>query len=132
LRREIDRMLTERRRGTEEAALARLSDYEARGLLTSGLAGVLEMANRFLVSRLFLSARLAEPGYLCREHHFLSLHEGRCPFCDQELLPSENIVDELIEFARLHGVELTVVEERPELLDPYGGVAAVAYELQPA
>jgi hypothetical protein len=27
----------------------------------------------------------------------------------------------------LHRVELTLFEERPELVKPYGGVAAVAY-----
>ena len=32
----------------------------------------------------------------------------------------------------VHGVDLMVVEQRPDLLEPHGGIAAVTYELQPA
>jgi hypothetical protein len=88
------------------------------------------VVNQFLVRRLFVRTDLAEPGYVCRQHHFLSLNEGSCPFDGSELLPAENLVDELIEFAWLHGVELMVFVERPELLDPHAGVAAVTYDLR--
>lgn len=87
------------------------------------------MVNQFLVRRLLVSVELKQPGFVCRQHHFLSLEGGRCPFCGADLLPAGNIIDELIEFARLHGVELMVIEERPELLDPHAGVAAVTYDL---
>lgn len=69
---------------------------------------------------------------MCRQHHFLSPEGGHCPFCGADLLPAENIIDELIEFTRLHGVELMVIEERPELLDLYAGAAAVTYDLRAA
>lgn len=126
---QIERVLAERRRAEEEAALARLGDYSARGVLASGLAGVLEVANRFLATRLFIGGELKQPGFVCREHHFLALQVGQCPFCGSDLHPAENLADELIEFARMHGVEVMVIEERPDLLDPHAGVAAVTYEL---
>jgi hypothetical protein len=42
-------------------------------------------------------------------------------------MPVDNIADELIELALLHGVQLTLFEERPELMEPYDGVAVLAY-----
>ena len=131
LEQRVQAVLAERRRAEEEAALDRLGEYLGRGLLVSGLAGVIEVVNRFLVQSLFVSVELTQPGCACRQHHFLSLWEGRCPFCDAELFPTTNVTDELIELARLHGVDLMVVEERPELLEPYAGAAAVTYEPQP-
>lgn len=127
--RQIEQVLVEHRRRKEEEALGRLGEYEARGRLVGGLAGVIEVANRFIVRRLFVSAGLTEPGAACRQHHFLSLQAGHCPFCGAELFPTGNVVDELVEFARLHGVELMLIEERTDLLEPYAGVAAVTYEL---
>jgi hypothetical protein len=52
---------------------------------------------------------------------------GRCPFDDAELFPAADLVDELVEFSRLHGVELTIVEALPDRLEPHGGIAAVTY-----
>ena len=65
------------------------------------------------------------PGFVCREHHFLALQAGSCPFDGEALLPAENVIDELVEIARLHGVELMLVGQRRELLAPYEGAAAV-------
>ena len=130
--REIERVLAEHRRRDEEAMLARLGDYRGSDLLVGGLAGVLDLANLFLVRELYVSGDLKQPGYVCRDHHFLSLEGGRCPFCEKELVATENVVDELIEQARLHGVDVRLIEQRPDLLEPYGGIAAVTYDLQPA
>jgi hypothetical protein len=44
------------------------------------------------------------------------------------LPPGRQLVDELVEVARLHGVELMVVVERTDLPEP-DGVAAVVYDL---
>jgi hypothetical protein len=86
---------------------------------------VFEAANLFLIRQLFLDERLARAGFVCRNHHFLSLTPGACPFDNQPLLPAENVIDELIEIARLHGVDVTLVMYRQDLLGPYEGVAAV-------
>lgn len=128
--RRLEEVVAERRRAEEEAALERLGEYQAGGVLVSGLPAALEVVDRFLVRRLFVGGDRMEPGYVCRQHHFLSLAEGSCPFCGAELFPTENLVDELIEVARLHGVELMVVEHAPEPLEPHDGVAAVIYDLE--
>jgi peptide subunit release factor 1 (eRF1) len=57
----------------------------------------------------------------------VSLDQGQCFFCGKQLLPFENIVDEIIEIARVHGVNLTVVEYSEDLLAAYQGIAAVLY-----
>jgi hypothetical protein len=81
--------------------------------------------------QLFLDERLSRAGYVCRTHHFLSLTPGACPFDNQPLLPAENVIDELVEFARLHGVEVMLVMHRQDLLGPYDGVAAVLVTAAP-
>jgi hypothetical protein len=83
--------------------------------------------DEFRVRRLFLSDAVAAPGYYCREHHFLALEGGRCPFDDSELLPTENVVDELVEFTQQHGVDLLLVVRRQDMLDAHGGIAGVLY-----
>jgi hypothetical protein len=75
--------------------------------------------------RLLVDSELARPGYVCRDHHFLALTAGSCPFDGRPLLPAESVVDELVEIARLHGVEVMLVGQRRDGLAPYGGVAAV-------
>ena len=75
--------------------------------------------------RLVVDNELARPGYVCREHHFLALAAGSCPFDGRALVPAENLIDELIEIARLHGVEVMLVGQRRDLLAPYDGAAAV-------
>jgi peptide chain release factor subunit 1 len=128
---QIEAVMTERRRAEEAAAVARLHEYEGSGLVRSGLVEVLEAVNRFLTRTLLVSVALRRPGHVCRQHHFLSLGEGTCPFCGAVLLAADNLGDALVEFARLHGVEVVVVEEAPELLAAYGGVAAVTYDMRP-
>ena len=87
----------------------------------------MDAVNEFRVRRIFLSDALAAPGYYSREHQFLSLEPGRNPFDDSELLATENVVDELVEFTQLHGVELLLVVRRQDLLDAQAGVAGVLY-----
>jgi peptide subunit release factor 1 (eRF1) len=92
---------------------------------------VIDAANLFLMRQLFLDDRLARAGYVCRNHHFLSLTAGPCPFDNQPLQPAENVIDELVEIARLHGVEVMLVTHRQDLLGPFDGVAAVLVTATP-
>jgi hypothetical protein len=124
----VERILEERRREVEEDALSRLGEYAGHGLLASGLRDVLDAVNRFAARRLFVSAGLARPGWMCLPHRVLSLEAGRCPVGGEDLLPVEDVVDELVEVGRLHGVDLLMVERRPDLLEAHGGVAAALYE----
>src|SRR2546421_2273096 len=121
----LDKSLAKQRKQEEEAALGELGFFQGHGRLAAGRGKVLDAANLFLMRRLFVDTELATPGYVCREHHFLALQAASCPFDGQALLPAENVVDELIEIARLHGVEVMVVGQRRELLAPYDGAAAV-------
>jgi hypothetical protein len=121
----LEEALAKQRQKEEEAALNELGFFRGHGRLAAGLDTVIDAANLFLMRRLVLDSQLTRPGYICRNHHFLSLKPGSCPFDSQALIPAENIVDELVEMARLHGVEVMLVMHRPELLRPYDGAAAV-------
>jgi Bacterial archaeo-eukaryotic release factor family 10 len=130
-RAKIDGALADERKREEEAALGELGFYKGHGRLAAGLEAVIDAANLFLMRQLFLDDRLARAGYVCRSHHFLSLTAGACPFDNQPVLPAENVVDELVEIARLHGVEVRLVTQRQDLLGPYEGVAAVLVTAAP-
>jgi hypothetical protein len=121
----LDEALATQQAKDEDAALKQLGFFEGHGRLATGLEVVLEAANIFLVRQLVLDEELATPGYFCRNHHFLSLTPGACPFDNLPLLATENVVNELLEFARLHGVDVTLVVQRREQLARYGGVAGV-------
>ena len=121
----LEDALAEARKRDEEAALGELGFYKGHGRLAAGVELVIDAANLFLMRQLYLDDRLTRAGYVCRSHHFLSLTAGPCPFDNQPLLPAENVVDELIEIARLHGVQVMLVMSRQDLLVPYEGVAAV-------
>src|SRR3989442_174534 len=121
----LEESLAKQRKQEEETALGELGFFQGHGRLAAGLEKVLDAANLFLMRRVFLDTELARPGYVCRDHHFLPLKAGSCPFDGRALLPAESVVDELVEIARLHGVEVMLVEQRRDLLAPYGGAAAV-------
>ena len=127
----LEEALLKQRKQEEEAALGELGFFQGHGRLAAGLEKVLDAANLFLMRRLVIDSELARPGYVCREHHFLSLKAGSCPFDGRALLPAENVVDELVEIARLHGVEVMLVGQRRDLLAPYDGAAAVLVTAAP-
>src|SRR5438128_2349258 len=121
----LQEALAKQRKKEEEAALGELGFFQGHDRLAAGLEKVLDAANLFLMRRLFLDNDLARPGYVCREHHFLAVAAGSCPFDGRALVPAENVIDELVEIARLHGVEVMLVGQRRDLLAPYDEAAAV-------
>ncbi len=123
--------LAEQRKKDEEAALSELGFYQGHGRLAAGLEMVLGAADLFLMRQLYVDDQLSMAGYVCRDHHFLSLAAGMCPFDNRQLLPSEDVIDELVEFARLHGVDVMLVMYRQDLLVPYRGIAAVLVTATP-
>lgn len=127
----LQEALAKHQKKEEEAALSELGFFQGHGRLAAGLETVIDAANLFLMRGLFVDNELTRPGYVCRDHHFLSLKAGPCPFDGQALLPAENVVDELLEIARLHGVDVMLVRHRPELLRPYDGAAAVLVTAAP-
>jgi hypothetical protein len=127
----LEGALADERKREEEAALGELGFYQGHGRLAAGLELVIDAANLFLMRQLFLDDRLARAGYVCRNHHYLSLTAGPCPFDNLPLLPAENVIDELVEIARLHGVQVMLVMHRQDLLGPYEGIAAVLVTATP-
>jgi len=127
----LEAALAEQRKREEDAELGELGFYKGHDRLAAGLEMVLGAANLFLMRRLFVSSELAVPGYVCRNHHYLSLAPGSCPFDNQVLLDAGDVIDELIEIARLHGVDVMIVEQRQDLLAPYQQIAAVLVTAAP-
>ena len=127
----VEGALAARRKREEETELGELGFYKGHDRLASGLEMVLSAANLFLMRRLFVGSELAVPGFVCRNHHYLSITPGPCPFDNQALLDTEDVIDELIEIARLHGVDMMIVEQRQDLLAPYQGIAAVLVTAAP-
>jgi len=127
----LEGALVEQRKREEETELGELGFFRGHDRLAAGLEMVITAANLFLMRRLFVSKELAVPGYVCRNHHYLSLTAGACPFDGQALLDAEDVIDELIEIARLHGVEVMIVEQRQDLLAPYQGIAAILVTATP-
>jgi peptide subunit release factor 1 (eRF1) len=123
----IEDALREHKTAHEIYAIDELADYKPIEEVVSGLDNVIKACNLFLIRKLVLNQALHRNAFVCRQHHVLSLESTRCPFCNAELLPVENVVDEIVEIARLHGVNITVVENRPDLLEQYQGIAALLY-----
>ena len=115
----------------EELAAGDLGLHSSRGHLASGLEEVVEAANLFLARRLVVVCDAARAGFVCRRHQHMSLEPGRCPYDDEELRPVADAGEELIHLAYLSGTERMLVTERPDLLEPYGGAAAVLHAPPP-
>lgn len=110
----------------ETQAMEDLNHYKP-DVIASGLRRVIDVCNLFLVRKLLVSQSLLHKGLVCKEHHYVSLDETECPFCHARLLPVENVIDEIVEIARLHAVNVTIVEYHQELMAKYDGVVAVTY-----
>lgn len=121
----LEGVLAEHRKTEEEEALSQLGFFQGHQRLAAGLDLVINAANLFLMRQLFVNDDVSGTGFICHDHHFLALKPGSCPFDNRPLQETENLVDELVEMARLHGVDVMVVTQRPDLLAPYQGIAAV-------
>jgi peptide subunit release factor 1 (eRF1) len=127
-RRELIEDVLRRYRANKEAkAIEGLSEYKPGIEVISSLRNVIHACNLFLVRRLVLNEGLRERGFICRDHHYIAPEDGNCPFDGAKLAPVEKVIDEIVEVARLLGVDVLIVEQRQELLSKYGGIAAVVY-----
>jgi peptide subunit release factor 1 (eRF1) len=126
----IESALIEHRARKEAKAIESLHNHKPEELVRS-LRNVINVLNLFLIRKLLVSENLRQKGFVCQEHHYLSLEAGSCPFDDSKLLAAENVVDEIIEVARLHGVEVLIIKHRQDLLAEYAGIAAIQYPVPP-
>jgi hypothetical protein len=127
----IESALREYKATREKNAIQELTQHKPAEVV-SGLRCVIDAGNLFQIRKLVVNANLKQAGFVCKQHHFLSLEAGDCPFCGNQLLPVENVIDELIEVARLHGVTITLVEYSQDLLAKYDGIAALVYNSLPS
>jgi peptide subunit release factor 1 (eRF1) len=123
----IENALREHRVIRETKAIEDLRNYKPGEQLVSGLDNVIAVCNQFLVRKLLVSESLEEKGFVCHGHHYVSRAEGDCPVDGVQLVPVENIIDEIVEITRFHGVEVMIVEHAQSLLTKYGGIAALVY-----
>jgi hypothetical protein len=126
----IENALREHRAEKESKAIESLHNYKPEELASS-LGNVINILNLFLIRKLLVSENLHQKGFACKEHHYLSLEPGTCPFDNSKLLAAENVVDEIVEMARLHGVEVLIIKHRQDLMAEYAGIAAVHYAVPP-
>lgn len=126
----IEAALREHRTEKETKAIESLRNHKPEELVSS-LRDVINVQNVFLVRKLFVGEGLHQKGFVCKEHHYLSLDSGNCPFDNSHLLLAENVVDEIVEVARLHGVEVLIIKHRQDLLAQYAGIAAIQYAVPP-
>ena len=122
----IENALRDHKADREIKAIADLKEQNPAEIARS-LGSVVKACNLFLVRKLIVSVGFHHQGFICKEHHYLSLEPTDCPFCGKKLVSVENLVDEMIEIARLHAVEVTIVSYHRELLTEYEGIAAVVY-----
>ena len=122
----IEGALRDHRAAKEAKAIESLHDHRPEELVYS-LRNVINVLNLFLIRKLLVSETLHQKGFACKEHHYLSLEAGDCPFDNTKLLAAENVVDEIIEVAHLHGVEVLIIKHRQDLLAQYAGIAAIGY-----
>jgi hypothetical protein len=120
--------LRDHKAALEVNEMEELSRYKPADQIVFGLPDAVEVCNLFLVRKLVVAERLNKAGFVCKNHHYVSLEGGSCPFCNTKLLPVDNVVDEIIEIARLHGVSVTMVNYRQDLMTKYADIAAVIWE----
>jgi peptide subunit release factor 1 (eRF1) len=123
----IENALRNHRNAREVKAIEDLANYKPGDELIFGLHQVIPALNLFFVRKMLVSETLREKGSVCREHHYISLRDGECPFDNTKLLPLENVIDEIVEIARFHGVDVLMIEQRHDLMAKYNGIAAVKY-----
>lgn len=125
----IEKAIENYRSKQEEVEITSLNQYQANGVLSYGLSEVLEAMNRFIIRKLIIDEELSESGFICNTHHYLALTDTNCPYCKKSLLPAENIVDELVELALLHEIEIVTIKQKKDLLKKYFGIVARTYEV---
>jgi hypothetical protein len=122
----INQALRDYKARRETSTIKELGEHQPDKLV-SGLRKVIDALNFFLVRDLYVAEGLRQKGLVCREHHYVALEGTDCPFDGSKLLPVDNVIDEIVEIAHLHGVKITMIQDRRDLLSKYEGIAAVVY-----
>lgn len=127
LKEKVRHIINQQEQTKEEKILQELYQYEGEGLLTEGLEPTIKAQNRFLVRKLVVEQDFSKDGFLCPLRHYLSLSNGTCPNCKRKLIPTEDIVEELINNAREQNVDLEVMQFKKNEMNHFDHIAAVTY-----
>lgn len=109
-------------REKEAKVVAGLREASATGKGVHGLAPVLGALNEHRVDRLVVSSGYAEPGWRCSCGAVLA-KGPRCPGCEGEMRPIDDVVEEAIEVALANGAAVEVCVDNADL-DVLGRIGA--------
>ena len=98
-----------------------------KGELIYGKEAILKAQNDFIIKKLWVASTANWPGYICPIDHYMSTQPQKCPYCQKQLQPAENLIDELVERASVHHIDFYTFDFHPELLDKFDGAAALVY-----
>ncbi|MDD5659678.1 MAG: hypothetical protein PHR39_06700 [Actinomycetota bacterium] len=102
-----------------------IDDLEPRGFGVLGLKKIIDslMANN-IKTLIFMEDYIAR-GYTCPACGYITLKlQEKCPYCDNELIHLNDIIDEIVESALNQGSEVLPVKEN-EKLKKHGKIGAV-------
>jgi peptide chain release factor subunit 1 len=112
-------------RRNEAEAVSRLRDAVGAG--NKGIAGlepVLRALHEHRVERLLVSSNFIESGWRCQACRALATVGRSCPVCENEMEPLEDVVEEAVEDALVHGVKVDICEGNADL-DVLGRIGAL-------
>jgi len=92
-----------------------ISEVSKDGLAVVGLEDTVKAVNYSAARTILVDENFKKEGFICPKCGFLSVEMRRCEFCDEELIPIVDIVDELVETAITHGTEIHHIEGNEKL-----------------
>ncbi len=101
-------LLLRKDREEEKYLIEELEELQGKGLAVNGTSAVLDMVAIGNIRLLLVPEDFEKPGYLCPQTHLVFL-KPRCPLVDEEPIPIEDIVDEVIEEALEQRAKVEVI-----------------------
>ncbi len=117
------------RRCEEELIERLLEQAKPGGKGVLGLEPTLEALMLGQVHTLVVQNEFRAQGTLCRNDHYLSTYLEKCPLCDGEMEPVEDLVDEMVEEAIAQGAEVEHVFTDHEGFTEHGVGALLRFTL---
>jgi len=114
-------------RAQEQHQLEIIKNLYNAGKLLYGVKAILEAQNMFLLRKLWIDSNAVVPGYVCPNDHYLALEPQQCPICNTQLIPADNILDELTELAINYHIDMFTFDILPGALADFDGVVGLTY-----
>lgn len=118
----------ERERDTRRVT-ALLEASNAGGLAVAGLEPTLEALMLGQVHTLMAHSAYRASGTACRQDHYLSSYVKVCPICGNPMVPTDDLVDEMVEEAILQGAEIAHISTAPDSFTRLGVGATLRFRL---